>query len=89
MTKHTAGISNDNCSKKQNMASLWNGVLSTQQAIVLFAARTFSVNGFFQNQMVFISKKREIPEGEDLINTLKNVNIFGSSYDWNEYNLIF
>lgn len=39
--------------------------------------------------MFFISKKREIPEGEDLINTLKNVNIFGSSYDWNEYNLIF
>ena len=38
--------------------------------------------------MFLIPKKREIPEGEDFINALEKVNIFGSSYDWNEYNLI-
>lgn len=38
--------------------------------------------------MFFISK-REISQGEALINASKNVNIFGSSYDQNEYSLIF
>lgn len=76
-------VSNDKYPQVKTLATLWNWVHSVQQANMVLATRTFSSIWCFQTQLFLISQRREIPEGEDVTNALKIVNIFVSSRDWN------